>query len=152
MPTLNWRSRLPRDFKRMHQSPLLEGASGTPVGNNLKHWEALICGPPSSRAESGTFKVTLDFTEDYPNSPPLVRTVSPMFHPNPNQHPEWVLESVPECVGDPDLHSKLAGRTHPGMPLKRPRGSTLSREPQRVQEEGDLYRGTELGLLGSICH
>lgn len=33
-------------------------------------------------ASSGTFKLTLQFSEDYPNKPPTVRFVSRMFHPN----------------------------------------------------------------------
>jgi ubiquitin-protein ligase len=31
---------------------------------------------------TGTFKLTLDFTEEYPNRPPLVKFACPMFHPN----------------------------------------------------------------------
>lgn len=31
---------------------------------------------------SGTFKLTLVFTEDYPNKAPTVRFESKMFHPN----------------------------------------------------------------------
>lgn len=30
----------------------------------------------------GTFKLTVEFTEEYPNKPPTVRFVSKMFHPN----------------------------------------------------------------------
>jgi len=30
----------------------------------------------------GTFKLSLQFSEDYPNKPPTVRFVSRMFHPN----------------------------------------------------------------------
>jgi hypothetical protein len=31
---------------------------------------------------SGTFKLTLQFNEEYPNKPPTVRFISRMFHPN----------------------------------------------------------------------
>ena len=30
----------------------------------------------------GTFKLTLEFAEDYPNKAPVVKIVSAMFHPN----------------------------------------------------------------------
>ena len=31
---------------------------------------------------SGTFKLTLEFTEEYPNKAPVVKFKSAMFHPN----------------------------------------------------------------------
>uniref|UniRef100_A0A8C9DD38 Ubiquitin conjugating enzyme E2 A n=1 Tax=Prolemur simus TaxID=1328070 RepID=A0A8C9DD38_PROSS len=31
---------------------------------------------------TGTFKLTIEFTEEYPNKPPTVRFISKMFHPN----------------------------------------------------------------------
>ena len=32
--------------------------------------------------EGGTFKLLIEFTEDYPNKPPTVTFISKMFHPN----------------------------------------------------------------------
>ena len=36
----------------------------------------------SGKKKKGTFKLTLEFTEEYPNRPPLVKFVSKMYHPN----------------------------------------------------------------------
>ena len=38
--------------------------------------------PHDTPFEDGTFKLTIEFTEEYPNKPPSVRFISKMFHPN----------------------------------------------------------------------
>ncbi len=38
--------------------------------------------PHDTPFEDGTFKLTIEFTEEYPNKPPSVRFQSKMFHPN----------------------------------------------------------------------
>ena len=43
-----------------------------------------MCRPHDTPFEDGTFKLTLVFTEEYPNKPPTVRFISKMFHPNGN--------------------------------------------------------------------
>ncbi|KAI6686465.1 hypothetical protein NL676_032378 [Syzygium grande] len=45
-------------------------------------WNAVIFGPDDTPWDGGTFKLTLQFSEEYPNKPPTVRFVSRMFHPN----------------------------------------------------------------------
>jgi ubiquitin-conjugating enzyme E2 A len=45
---------------------------------------AVVYSPHDTPFEDGTFKLTLVFTEEYPNKPPTVRFVSKMFHPNGN--------------------------------------------------------------------
>lgn len=45
-------------------------------------WNAVIFGPDDTPFEDATFKLTMEFSEDYPNKPPIVRFVSKMFHPN----------------------------------------------------------------------
>uniref|UniRef100_A0A493TNK8 Ubiquitin conjugating enzyme E2 A n=1 Tax=Anas platyrhynchos platyrhynchos TaxID=8840 RepID=A0A493TNK8_ANAPP len=43
------------------------------------YYRPLLIGEKRKR---GTFKLTIEFTEEYPNKPPTVRFVSKMFHPN----------------------------------------------------------------------
>jgi ubiquitin-protein ligase len=38
--------------------------------------------PEGTPFEDGVFKLTMEFTEEYPNKPPKVRFLSKMFHPN----------------------------------------------------------------------
>ena len=33
-------------------------------------------------SQDGTFKLTMEFSEEYPNKPPVVKFLSKMFHPN----------------------------------------------------------------------
>ncbi|XP_062207566.1 ubiquitin-conjugating enzyme E2 2-like [Phragmites australis] len=75
------RKRLMRDFKRLMQDPPA-GISGAPQDNNIMLWNAVIFGPEETPWDGGTFKLTLQFAEEYPNKPPIVRFVSRMFHPN----------------------------------------------------------------------
>ncbi|KAI3500788.1 hypothetical protein L1887_36613 [Cichorium endivia] len=75
------RKRLMRDFKRLQNDPPA-GISGAPVDNNIMLWNAVIFGPDDTPWDGGTFKLTLQFSEDYPNKPPTVRFISRMFHPN----------------------------------------------------------------------
>ena len=45
-------------------------------------WEAIIFGPVDTPFEDGTFKLSLEFSEEYPSKAPLVKFISKMFHPN----------------------------------------------------------------------
>ncbi|CAH8567054.1 unnamed protein product [Heterobilharzia americana] len=73
--------RLLRDLKRLQSDPP-PGICGSPVDDNVMVWNAIIFGPDKTAFEDGTFKLRLDFTEDYPNKPPRVVFTSKVFHPN----------------------------------------------------------------------
>ena len=81
MTTTPARRCLARDFKRLVEDPP-DGISGAPVGNDIMHWDAVICGPNETPFAEGTFKLTLEFSEEYPNKLPKVKFLSKMFHPN----------------------------------------------------------------------
>nr|AZS64173.1 ubiquitin-conjugating enzyme [Hypericum perforatum] len=71
------RKRLMRDFKRLQQDP--PAVSAGLLRTVISCFGML---PDDTPWDGGTFKLTLQFTEDYPNKPPNVRFVSRMFHPN----------------------------------------------------------------------
>jgi len=70
-----------RDFKRLQTDPPT-GISGAPSVDNIMLWSAVIFGPDETPWEGGTFKLSLTFTEDYPNKAPQVKFITKMFHPN----------------------------------------------------------------------
>ncbi|CAK9785844.1 uncharacterized protein COLE_01714 [Cutaneotrichosporon oleaginosum] len=83
--------RLIRDFKRLTaEAP--EGISGSPCPDNIMVWNAVIFGPADTPFEDGSFRLTLTFTDAYPNKPPTVRFVSRMFHPNIYNNGELCLD------------------------------------------------------------
>lgn len=49
----------------------------------------LFCLIPSPSISAGTFKLLIEFSEEYPNKPPTVRFVSRMFHPNGKWASSW---------------------------------------------------------------
>ena len=75
------RRRLLRDFRRLQGDPP-SGVTGAPMDTNIMLWQAVIFGPDDTPWEGGTFKLVLEFTEDYPNKAPAVRFLTKMFHPN----------------------------------------------------------------------
>merc|ERR1712131_562282 len=74
------RRRLMRDFKRLQEDPPA-GVSGAPTDNNILLWNAVIFGPADTPFEDGTFKLTIEFTEEYPNKPPVFGLYQKCFIP-----------------------------------------------------------------------
>ena len=58
------------------------GIYGRPREDNILLWDAVICGPFDTPFDGGKFKLTIQFSEDHPYKPPVIKFVSKMFHPN----------------------------------------------------------------------
>lgn len=59
------------------------GASiGLENDDDLFLWNVTFEGPESTLYEGGYFKAQLKFPSDYPNNPPEMKFVCPMWHPN----------------------------------------------------------------------
>jgi len=49
---------------------------------NLAKWEFSFPGKKGTAWEEGLYKGTMEFTDDYPSTPPNVHFATPFFHPN----------------------------------------------------------------------
>lgn len=85
-------------------------------------WKAFIYGPDDTAWEGGVFRLTMKFPDEYPNKPPVVKFLTPMFHPNIYEdgkicldilQNQWspmydltaVLTSIQSLLGDPNPDS-----------------------------------------------
>lgn len=75
------RKTLIKDYKLLRSDPP-HGIFGSPDENNLLYWTVYICGPSDTIWEGGTFRLSMLFSEEYPNKPPEVKFLSKMYHPN----------------------------------------------------------------------
>ncbi|KAK4080381.1 hypothetical protein Trihar35433_1486 [Trichoderma harzianum] len=123
------RRRLMRDFKRMQTDPPA-GVSASPIPDNVMTWFVAphtsttkdMQGPADTPFEDGTFRLVMQFEEQYPNKPPQVKFISQMFHPNvyatgelcldilqnrwsPTYDVAAVLTSIQSLLNDPNTGS-----------------------------------------------
>jgi ubiquitin-conjugating enzyme E2 D len=55
-------------------------------------WYAIITGPEDSPFEGGTFKLIIQFPEEYPYKPPKVEFATKIYHPNISGNGEICLD------------------------------------------------------------
>ena len=79
--TSSARRRLINDFKRFEKEDS-NGIFASPLSDNIMLWEAVIFGPEDSPWEGGSFKLIIEFTEEYPTKPPSIKFITNMYHPN----------------------------------------------------------------------
>lgn len=58
------------------------GIQATPHQDNLRYFSVVITGPAESPYSGGFFKLELFLPEEYPMSPPKVRFLTRIYHPN----------------------------------------------------------------------
>lgn len=105
----------------MQQDPP-SGVSASPLPDNVMKWNAVIIGPSETPFEDGTFRLVLQFDEQYPNKPPVVKFILEMFHPNvyasgelcldilqnrwsPTYDVSSILTSIQSLLNDPNISS-----------------------------------------------
>ncbi|KZT06628.1 ubiquitin-conjugating enzyme [Laetiporus sulphureus 93-53] len=73
--------RIIKETERLVADPA-PGISAAPHEDNLRYFDVTIQGPDGSPFANGVFKLELFLPEEYPMSPPKVRFLTKIYHPN----------------------------------------------------------------------
>jgi ubiquitin-conjugating enzyme E2 D/E len=94
--------------------------------NDHTKWIVHFFGPTDTLYEDGVFKLSIEFTQQYPFEPPLCKFITKIFHPNINTSGvicldllkgNWIpslsvaklIMSIISLLTDPNPHSPLNG-------------------------------------------
>ena len=77
--------RILNELQKIHKSTCTPYMSITPIEDNLDNCLASLEGPPGTPYAGGIFWLHIAYPIDYPVSPPLIRFITPIFHPNIDQ-------------------------------------------------------------------
>jgi len=65
-------------------NPHTQGVTVTPAEDNMRLWSVVIAGPPDSPYAKGTFKVKIEFPEEFPFKAPSLTFQTKVYHPGIN--------------------------------------------------------------------
>jgi len=109
---------LQMELKKIQAEPV-EGFRVKLVNDdNIFEWEVAIFGPPGTLYEGGYFKAHMKFPHDYPYSPPSVRFISKMWHPNVYENGEVCISILHPPVDDPQSGELPSERWNPTQTVR----------------------------------
>jgi ubiquitin-conjugating enzyme E2 G1 len=94
---------LQRQFHEIQNDPVCGFSAGL-VQDDLFRWRVTLLGPPKTPYERGVFPLLIEFPPDFPESPPAIRFLCPMYHPNVRESGELCLSLLTpaDADGDPE--------------------------------------------------
>ena len=109
---------LTQEIKSLQESPV-EGTETKLIDeSNLFEWEVAIFGPPDTLYAGGYFKAHMKFPNDYPYSPPSVKFITKMFHPNVYTNGDVCISILHPPVDDPKSGERLEERWNPTQSIR----------------------------------
>ncbi|KAJ1544062.1 Ubiquitin-conjugating enzyme E2 G2 [Nowakowskiella sp. JEL0078] len=114
-----------------------EGITAGPISeDNFFLWEALIAGPPGTAYEDGIFSATLTFQKDYPLSPPVMKFIGPMYHPNVYPDGNVCISILHPPGDDPNMYEHASERWSPVQSVEKILLSVVSMLAEPNDESG----------------
>jgi len=89
------------ELKNINKEPVEGVVIDVPDEGCLYEWHVGIFGPPGTLYEGGYFKAKITFPQDYPYSPPTVRFLTKMWHPNIYESGDVCISILHPPIDDP---------------------------------------------------
>lgn len=71
-----------------------------PVGGDLRYYRGWIAGPANSAYKDRFFQLEIKLPADYPFEPPIVRFLTPVWHPNINPSTGEICNDILKISGE----------------------------------------------------
>ena len=83
---INAMKRIKEEYNEINSkpNPNIGATVGLPDEDNIFHWRVTLIGPKDTSYKGGIFTLNIDFPDDYPNRPPEVTFLTPIYHVNVN--------------------------------------------------------------------
>ncbi|XP_067928138.1 ubiquitin-conjugating enzyme E2 R2-like [Watersipora subatra] len=104
---------LQMELKNIKEEPVEGFRVNLLTEDSLFAWEVAIFGPPGTLYEGGYFKAIMKFPSDYPYSPPTVKFVTKMWHPNVYENGDVCISILHPPIADPQSGEKPSERWNP---------------------------------------
>ncbi|KAI1712796.1 ubiquitin-conjugating enzyme domain-containing protein [Ditylenchus destructor] len=108
---------LQMELKSLQTSPI-EGFTVTCDDQDIFTWTVGIFGPPGTLYQGGYFKAQLKFPTNYPYSPPEMRFLNKVFHPNVYDNGELCISILHPPVDDPHSGELPSERWNPTQSVR----------------------------------
>ncbi|CAD5208953.1 unnamed protein product [Bursaphelenchus xylophilus] len=108
---------LQMELKSLQNSPV-EGFTVQVDEQNLFKWTVAIFGPPGTLYQGGYFKASIKFPNNYPYSPPSIRFLSKVWHPNVYENGELCISILHPPVDDPQSGEQACERWNPTQSVR----------------------------------
>lgn len=95
--------RIQKELEKMEKDAPSNCSAGPKTPDNIELWEGTIIGPTDSPFENGIFRVEIKFPQDYPFSPPKIKFLTPLYHPNVDKHGNICLDILKSGAWSPAL-------------------------------------------------
>jgi len=86
--------RLKNELNEFKKYPNENFEVSLPNVNDIYSWDAIIYGPKDTIYENGKFKLSIFIPEHYPFESPVIKFITPMYHPNISSNGDICLNII----------------------------------------------------------